>query len=169
MLIVLFFCHEVNIRTSLISYLNSWEFKFSGLPGKHPVEAASSKRQRRVLCTMNPRIKFLISIKFKFQIQFVTFRRSHLWTPIDPAPLLLSGKPCFTSYPMISEKDRDTILVFLEISLRADRVHGSQKTSQTCSDRRGSPILCLLATVLRGAVRNPAENKKTTKHRHALA
>ena len=31
--------------------------------------------------------KNLISIKFKFQFQFFMFRRGHLWTPIDPAPV----------------------------------------------------------------------------------
>ena len=39
-----------------------------------------------------------IPIKFKFQIQFVTFIRGHPRTPIDSAPVLLSGKPCSTSH-----------------------------------------------------------------------
>ena len=47
---------------------------------------------------VNKLIKCSISTKFKFQIQFVTFRRGHHWTPIDPAPVLLSGKHCSTSH-----------------------------------------------------------------------
>ena len=35
--------------------------------------------------------KFNISIKFRFQIQFVMFLRVHPRTPIDPALVLLSG------------------------------------------------------------------------------
>ena len=35
-------------------------------------------------------LKFIISIKFKLQIQFVKFRRGHPGTPIDPAPVLLA-------------------------------------------------------------------------------
>ena len=37
-------------------------------------------------------------IEFSMQIQLSTFMRGHLWTPIDPAPVLLSGKPCSTSH-----------------------------------------------------------------------
>ena len=37
-------------------------------------------------------IKFVISTEFKLQIQFVMFIRGHPGTPIDPAPVLLSGK-----------------------------------------------------------------------------
>ena len=39
-----------------------------------------------------------ILIKSKFQIQLVTFRRGHPGTPIDPAPVLLSGMNCSTSH-----------------------------------------------------------------------
>ena len=39
-----------------------------------------------------------ILTKFNFQIQFVTFRRGHPWTPIDPAPIILSGKHCSPSH-----------------------------------------------------------------------
>ena len=46
---------------------------------------------------VNQLMKCSISIKFKFKIQFVTFRRGPPWTPIDPAPVLLSGKHCSTS------------------------------------------------------------------------
>ena len=42
-------------------------------------------------------LKFTILIKFKFQIQFVMFRRGPPGTPIDPAPVLLSGIHCSTS------------------------------------------------------------------------
>ena len=38
----------------------------------------------------------VISIKFKYQIQFGAFLRGHFGTPIDPAPVLLSGKSCST-------------------------------------------------------------------------
>ena len=41
---------------------------------------------------------FAISIAFKFQIQFVMFIRGHLGTPIDPAPVLLSGIHSSTSH-----------------------------------------------------------------------
>ena len=37
-------------------------------------------------------IRYTISIKFKINIQIGTFLRGHLGTPIDPAPVLLSGK-----------------------------------------------------------------------------
>ena len=37
----------------------------------------------------NPEIECVIPIKFQIQIQFVTFRRGHLGTPIDRAPVLL--------------------------------------------------------------------------------
>ena len=47
---------------------------------------------------INRQDKYLILIKFKIKIQFVMFMRGHLWTPIDPAPVLLSGKPCSTSH-----------------------------------------------------------------------
>ena len=43
-------------------------------------------------------IEYVILIKFKHQIQFVMFRRGHLGTPVDAAPVLLSGKPCSTSH-----------------------------------------------------------------------
>ena len=38
------------------------------------------------------------STKFKFQIHFVMFRRGAPGTPIDPAPVLLSGIHCSTSH-----------------------------------------------------------------------
>ena len=50
---------------------------------------------------INRQDKYLILIKFKIKIQFVMFMRGHLWTPIDPAPVLLSGKPCSTSHVML--------------------------------------------------------------------
>ena len=37
-------------------------------------------------------------IKFLIQIQIVMFRRGHPGTPIDPAPVLLSGISCPTSH-----------------------------------------------------------------------
>ena len=37
-------------------------------------------------------------IKFLIQIQIVMFRRGHPGTPIDPAPVLLSGILCSTSH-----------------------------------------------------------------------
>ena len=40
---------------------------------------------------INLQIEFIISIRFKFQIQFVMFIRGHPETPIDRAPVLLSG------------------------------------------------------------------------------
>ena len=40
----------------------------------------------------------ILSIKFEFQIQFVMFLRGHPGTPIDPAPVLLSGIHCSTSH-----------------------------------------------------------------------
>ena len=40
---------------------------------------------------VNHLTKFIIPIKFRFQIQFVMFLRGHPRTPIDPAPVLLSG------------------------------------------------------------------------------
>ena len=50
---------------------------------------------------VNQLMKCIISIKFKFQIQFVMFRRGHPGTPIDPASVLLSGKHCPTSQVML--------------------------------------------------------------------
>ena len=41
--------------------------------------------------------KHVISTKIQIQIQFVTFIRGHPGTPIDPAPVLLSGTHCSTS------------------------------------------------------------------------
>ena len=40
---------------------------------------------------VNNLTEFDIPVKFRFQIQFVTFLRGHPLTPIDPAPVLLSG------------------------------------------------------------------------------
>ena len=47
---------------------------------------------------MNLCIKSVISNIFELQIQFVTFLRGHPGTPIDSAPVLLSGKSCSTSH-----------------------------------------------------------------------
>ena len=49
-----------------------------------------------IAINMDRLIKYIISIEFQIQIHFVTFIRGHSGTPIDPAPVLLSGKPCFT-------------------------------------------------------------------------
>ena len=51
-----------------------------------------------IAINMNRPIECVILIQFQIQIQFVTFRRGHLGTPIDAAPVLLSGKPCSTSH-----------------------------------------------------------------------
>ena len=50
--------------------------------------------------------EFTISNKFKFQIQFVMFLRGHPGTPIDPAPVLLSGKHCSTSHSWNKKIDK---------------------------------------------------------------
>ena len=49
-------------------------------------------------------IKYVISTEFKLQIQFVTFIRGHPGTPIDPAPVLLSGKPCSMLGPAVNRQ-----------------------------------------------------------------
>ena len=43
-------------------------------------------------------IEYVISIELNIQFQFGVFLRGHFGTPIDPAPVLLSGKPCSTSH-----------------------------------------------------------------------
>ena len=52
------------------------------------------------------RIEYVILIKFKYNIQFVMFRRGHLVTPIDAAPVLISGKPCSTNRSPPETKSR---------------------------------------------------------------
>ena len=42
-------------------------------------------------------IEYVISIELNIQFQFGVFLRGHFGTPIDPAPVLLSGKPCSAS------------------------------------------------------------------------
>ena len=47
---------------------------------------------------INQSIEYVILIKIQLQIHFVMFIRGRPGTPIDPAPVLLSGKPCSTSH-----------------------------------------------------------------------
>ena len=53
---------------------------------------------------VNQLMKCNISIQFKFQIQFFTFIRGHPCTPIDPAPVLLSGKHCSMLGPAVNRQ-----------------------------------------------------------------
>ena len=53
---------------------------------------------------VNQLMKCNISIKFKFQIQFVMFLRRRPGMPIDPAPILLSGIHCSTSHALSRPK-----------------------------------------------------------------
>ena len=46
----------------------------------------------------------VILIKFNHQIQFVMFSRGHLGTPIDAAPVLLSGKRCSMLGPAVNRQ-----------------------------------------------------------------
>ena len=50
-----------------------------------------------IAITMNRPIESAILIESQIQIHFVMFIRGHPGTPIDIAPVLLSGKPCSTS------------------------------------------------------------------------
>ena len=43
-------------------------------------------------------------IEFLIQIQFVMFMRGHPRTPIDPAPVLLSGKQCSMLEPAVNRQ-----------------------------------------------------------------
>ena len=60
-----------------------------------------------------------ILIQFQIQFQFVTFLRGHPCTPIDPAPVLLSGKPCSTSQIESSGAKHSPPSLSVMVALRA--------------------------------------------------
>ena len=68
-------------------------------------------------------IEYVILIKFKNKVQFGVFLRGHLGTPIDPAPVLLSGKPCSTRHyqplGMLADKDWPSVTSWVKDRLDA--------------------------------------------------
>ena len=95
---------ERRIFIEILNFSEFWKIYDAAFDCDFPVDFLSYLYDSEHLNASNiainivKQIERIVSINFGFEIQFVTFRRGHPRTPIDPAPVLLSGKPCSTSH-----------------------------------------------------------------------